>query len=709
MLRHVLAADNHTRIAGDDIVECGCLLQLRIGDPGLDRGLQPLLLQGHRQIGETQRIGRECPVGERGRALPGAVVEQRCRLGDAPGIGKCAVQLPSGDRRPADHRLEVGSNTFIRAEQTLHRTRSIGLRQGDRGVDIAAAQVDGEALAGIPLDHIAVGRIFRNRAVGQRQRVATVERIGLTIQPDRIGATQREGHPVAADAGRHFVDHADRGARRPLLGADLHIHAVAGERRFRQGEFANRLEVVIQPVERRDVDVAECRPDGVGRRRRQRHRHDGAGHGQGHIVLGRRVAGRVGVGRIQYHRLGVDADGARVQLDDRFGIGGAGGDVAERIEAGVQEAGEVADGEQTGQVVGWQGRAVLDAEIGEQRRTILRRGAEVQHVVRAATGQGAVATELLDQRLGRVAGSRLRIDDLGLRAGADDGLAAGGRDGHLKVGVRLRAERVGEHIDGDLCAGLAGGDLHRAGAGAADDAGQPEIGRARIGYAVLDRRVLWFRRRQVDGVGNRQRARCRFDRGGAVRDDAGIGRRWRVADPGAVQVDALLLHVGAGGDRVRVSGHQQIDDRRLDQVRIRDARGLHLRPCGSDDRRRQLADVQRVRRETCVSERRRGFAGRVVQQRGRIGDAPRVRIGAIQHGGRDRLRDDRAVRQLQIGGRVAVIGPEQALHAARVRRGQCNRIVDVRPAQRDGHRLAGVPVHPVLVAGDFGDRAAGQG
>ena len=491
---------------------------------------------------------------------------------------------------------------------------------------------------------------MRNRAVRQGQSIGPVERIGRAIQPDSVGAIQREGHAVAADGRAHFVDHADRGARRPGPGADLHIHAVTGERRFRRGEFADRLEVVIQAIERRDVDVAEqgavldARPRGI-----ERHRDDRALHRQRDAVHQRGVTTRVGVRRVEHHRLGIDADGAGVQLDHRRIISRAGGDVAERIEAGVQEAGEVGDAEQPGQIVGWHRRTILDAEIGEQRRTVLRRGAEVQHIVRPAAGQGAVAAQLLDQRLGRVSGCRQRIDDLALRAGADNALAAGGRDGHLEVGVRLRAKRIGQHIDGDLRAGLAGGDLHRAGAGAADDAGQPEIGRARIGYAVLDRRVLWFRRRQVHSVGNRQRARCRFDRGRAVGDDADIGPRRRVGDPGAVQVNALLLHVGAAGDRVRIAGDQQVDDRRVDQVRIGYAGRFDLRRRRGDDRCRQGAQVKRIPREARVGERRRGLAVGVAQQRGRVGDAPGVGVGTIQRGRSHRLRDHRSIRQLQIG------------------------------------------------------------
>ena len=693
-------------------------MQLRIGDAGLDRRLQAALHQGGRQVVQRDRVAGEGQIGKGRGGLARAVIQQRAILRQPPGIGERAVQLRRRDR-VLQHRavgeLEVVQLALSLAQQALHRTGTLAVGQAGADVEVGAAVGDGHALAGVPAHHVAAAGVGHG-AGRQSQGLADAQRIGGPVQPHLAVAVDREGDPVSAKPRRGLVDHADgRGRVRvgvgaaPGLGADLDVVGVGRVGRLRQGELADRLEVVQQVVERRDVHVAERGAGQSGRRRRDRDRHDGAGHREGDIVHRLRVAGRVGVRRIQHHRFCVDTNRVGVQRDHRFGVGSPRGDIAERREAGVQELIEIGDGELAGQPVGRHRRAVGDAEVGEQRRPVLLRGAQVQGVAGAAAGQVSVAAQLLDQRQGGIAGGRVRIDDFRLRAGAHHRFAQSGGDADLQFGVRLRAEGVGQHIDGDLRAGLAGGDLHRPRPGAADDVGRPQIVRTRRRHLVLDRGGLRLGGGQIDRVTDSQRAAGGLHRGGGVGGDASIRQRRRHADRGGGEADTLLLHARAALQCGRVAGHQQVDRRGLDQVRIGDAGGCHLLFGLRQDAGGQLVQLQQVLREIGVGEGRGGLARGVAQQRRRVGHPPGIGIGAVQFGLGDRLGQDGAIRQPQIRARVAVIRSEQALDMAGVGGGQGDGVVDVGAAQRDGHRLAGIPVDPVLVARQGGDRPAGQG
>ena len=132
----------------------------------------------------------------------------------------------------------------------------------------------------------------------------------------------------------------------------------------------------------------------------------------------------------------------------------------------------------------------------------------------------------------------------------------------------------------------------------------------------------------------------------------------------ATVVTPCCCRVGLDGQQPdAIAGHQVVVDCRLLQTRISDAGLFHKRRRGGNLLARERRDRDRRAGIVGVGERRGGLAGAVVQQRGGVGDAPRVGVDAIQDRRRHVGRLDRALGKRQIVVRVAVVIAEQTLHA----------------------------------------------
>ena len=494
--------------------------------------------------------------------------------------------------------------------------------------------------------------------------------------------------------------------------AALHLEAVARDCRAGQDEFARRLEVVIQAVERRQMHVAPGGGDrNRGRRGRRRGKHR-AGDRQRHRGQRGAVSGGVGVRRRHRHGLGEGADGVGLHFHHRRGVRGPGANRRERRQPAVDELIGAGEREGAGQQVGRDDAVVQHAIAGLERRAVLINRAEVQHIGRAAAGQVAVAGHALDQRLRRIARGRPGVEDLRLRQRREHRLPAFRCDFHLQVFVWRAAQHIGRQGDGEHRAGLAGGDRDGAARQRAAEVGRGQEPGSRCGDLVVDRRRVCLGAGEVDGKANRPWSRGRFDHAHGIGLDADIrgnrrrrrGRRGRGGGGRAF----LLLHVGAAGQRLRIAGEQIVDHRCFQQVRIGYARRRGRRFRLRNRVGRQVAEADLVVGEVGVGEGRGVLAGAVIHQRGGVGHPPGVGILAVQFGVGRRLRQHRAAGQRQVVGRVAAVCTQQTLHIARiaVRQGNCG--VEVGPFVGDVEFLAGVPQQPVAVGGGLLQRAVRQ-
>ena len=388
----VQVVQQRRRVAGHQQVDDRRLLLVRVGYAGLDDLLLRHLENGGRQVVHVHRVGREVLVGVRPRGLARQVIHQRCRAGYPPGIGVGAIQR-RGVQRLRQHgavgQLEVVGLAGVAAPQALDRAGRVAARQGQAGVDVGAPERDAHRLAGAPV-HLEVGGGHRRDGASAAQAdrfPGLAERDGVAVDPDGVGPVERDGNPVGADFRGQHGDDADGGTGGPGLQPRLDLERVAGDGGLRQDELALGLEVVIQAVEGRDVDVAPCGGDGQRRRRRCRDRRDGADDVDG--LGGERagVAGGIAAGRVEHDLLDERADGAGVQRDDRVGVGVAEGDAAEAAEAAVGVLAVAADGEvAVQQVRHGSGGGVQRLQAGGQSAGVLLRRAEVQRVGVAAVG-----------------------------------------------------------------------------------------------------------------------------------------------------------------------------------------------------------------------------------------------------------------------------------------------------------------------------------
>ncbi len=97
-LRRGVAGNRGGVAAAQHVVQNRVLLLDRVGDP--EAGDRLLGLQEHAlwQTADRDRRRREGQIGERGGALSGTVVEQRIRIGHAPGIGECPIEVREAQR-----------------------------------------------------------------------------------------------------------------------------------------------------------------------------------------------------------------------------------------------------------------------------------------------------------------------------------------------------------------------------------------------------------------------------------------------------------------------------------------------------------------------------------------------------------------------------------------------------------------------------------
>ena len=441
------------------------------------------------------------------------------------------------------------------------------------------------------------------------------------VDPDHIGPADGKGDAIGADLSGDFGIDADRGAVRPGLHARLDVEAVASDRRLRQDEFARRLEVVIQAVERGQVHVAPGIA-GAGRRRRQRGCHHRAGDrhrlGRHHFREPARVVAR----RRQGHRFGERAHRAGGQHDYRRAVHLLRGQILERTEAGIGELRRAGNRELAGKQVGRTQHVVVDAEIGAQRRGVLRHRAEVQHIMRshARRGQGAAAAELLDRRDRMLidvdrrldeghaeAGGAMRVDAgaVALQRDLDQagiGAEVGGRERRRQRRVVALAGRDDGRTGGDGHIGAEvddrGVEVFRVAVGGRGIADGDRLRRAAVAVALM----------HVDRVGQ--------EIGGGRTVDRASNLHLRAAIAGGVavaRVGDIVQRDGTGLDTRRVcidSGvhrrsagraRRQIGDRSGGGGLARRRVGRHIKRCGTGGG--GVADTERGRGDVALVER----------------------------------------------------------------------------------------------------------
>ncbi len=203
-----------------------------------------------RKIGQGGGAVGEGLVGKVRRALAVGIGEKGGGVGDAPAVGECAVKLVGRHRIGRQHR-PVGQGQVVAAIAVViaHQARDVaGVVVGDIDGQVARVRGDGETIA-MAVENLVLAAVEIDRAALQGYRLTVGQRHGLVIDVKRRALDADDvGAETHGDGG--IVRDGAAGAGWFFAHLDLEIRALD------QGELADRLEVVVQAVEGRQVRVA---------------------------------------------------------------------------------------------------------------------------------------------------------------------------------------------------------------------------------------------------------------------------------------------------------------------------------------------------------------------------------------------------------------------------------------------------------------------